>query len=166
MSTMRAESRPTARHPVGSFPWAEAILVDTGRLTPEHVALVFEKNPDTPLTRTLKHYLVRLKRRERRSGVKPRNAAAWEFILFDAKALYETKLQEARLQQRSGIGPVRDAQSSEMATERACKAVLQEMRTRNVDWMTLRNLLSLRIREPELFFDDRDTLSIPQEAAA
>jgi hypothetical protein len=24
----------------------------------------------------------------------------------------------------------------------------------------------LRIREPELFFDDRDTLSIPQEAAA
>jgi hypothetical protein len=96
MSTMRARSRPTAQHPVGSFGWAEAILADTGRLAPEQLALVLEKNPETPLTRSLKHYLVRLKRRERRSGVKPRNAAAWEFILFDAKALYEAKLAELR----------------------------------------------------------------------
>ena|SRR5262245_6135444 len=127
MGTMRAVSRLTDRHAMGSFPWAEAILVGTGRLTPEQVALVFEKNPDTPLTRTLKHYLVRLKRRERRSGVKPRNAAAWEFILFDAKPLYEAKLQEARLEQAAGISPLCDVQALEMATERACKAVLQEM---------------------------------------
>lgn len=69
-----------------SFEWAEALLADTGRLTPEQVALVLERNPDTPLTRALRHYLIRLKRRDRRPGVKPKNAAAWEFILFDAKA--------------------------------------------------------------------------------
>jgi len=34
---------------VGSFDWAEAVLADTGRLTPEQVALVLERNPDTPL---------------------------------------------------------------------------------------------------------------------
>ena len=87
MGTVRKRRKFTIRtRDAGSFEWAEALLADTGRLTPEQVALVLERNPDTPLTRALRHYLIRLKRRDRRPGVKPKNAAAWEFILFDAKA--------------------------------------------------------------------------------
>jgi hypothetical protein len=53
-----------------------------------------------------------------------------------------------------------------MAAERAYKAVLQEMQTRNLDWLTLRNLLSLRASEPELFFDlEPVPPSTPQAAA-
>jgi len=135
----------------GSFDWAEAVLADTGRLTPEQVALVLERNPDTPLTKTLRAYLIRLKRRDRRPGVKPKNAAAWEFILFDAKALYETKLREVRREQRSALIDRHDEHT--LASERAYKAVIQEMQACSIDWTTLRNLLSLRRREPELFFD-------------
>jgi hypothetical protein len=63
-------------HEVGKFDWAEVILADTGRLTPEQVALVLERNPDTPLTRILRAYLIGLKRRERRPGAKAKNVAA------------------------------------------------------------------------------------------
>src|SRR6266536_3117445 len=94
-----------------SFDWAEAVLADTGRLTPEQVALVLERNPDTPLTKTLRAYLIRLKRRERRPGVKPKNAAAWEFILFDAKALYEAKLKEVWRAQGSALTERHDEQT-------------------------------------------------------
>src|SRR5438874_3575751 len=124
----------------GTFEWAEALLAATGRLTPEQVAQVLEKNPATPLTRTLRHYLIRLKRRDRRPGVKPKNAAAWEFILFDAKALYETKLQEVRREQRSGLIDRHDEQT--LASQRAYKAVIQEMKACSIDWMALRHLLS------------------------
>jgi hypothetical protein len=160
MSALR--TRKLGTHEAGSFAWAERILEDTGRLAPEQLALALQRNPDTPLTRSLKHYLIRLKRRQRGSGVRPKNAAAWEFILFDAKALSETQ-QEGRLEQRDGIRPVRDAQTLETAPDRVSKAVIQEMKILNVDWVTLRNLLSLRAREPELFFDlDVGPLSMPQ----
>jgi hypothetical protein len=153
-------------HEAGSFEWAEHILESTGRLTPDQVALALKTNPDTPLTRRLKHYLIRLKRRHRGSGVRARNAAAWEFILFDAKRLYQAKLEETRLEQSNAINSVSDGQISEMAAERAYKAVLQEMQTRNLDWLTLRNLLSLRASEPELFFDlEPVPPSTPQAAA-
>ncbi len=152
MSALRRARNPNVcTYEAGSFEWAEAVLADTDRLTPEQVAFVLERNPDTPLTRTLRAYLIRLKRRDRRPGVKPKNAAAWEFVLFDAKALYETKLQEVRREQRSAFIDRHDEQT--LATERAYKAVLQEMKACSIDWMTLRNLLSLRRREPELFFD-------------
>jgi hypothetical protein len=75
------------------------------------------------------------------AGVRPRCAAAWEFILFDAKTLYEAKLQETRLEQGIGISSVSDAHTSEMPTERACKAVLQEMKTRSVDLASARATL-------------------------
>jgi hypothetical protein len=148
----------------GSFEWAETVLAGTGRLTPEQVALVLERNPDTPLTRTLRAYLIRLKRRDRRPGVKPKNAAAWEFILFDAKALYEAKLQEVRPEQGSALIDRHDEQN--LASERAYKAVLQEMQACSIDWTTLRNLLSLRRREPQLFFDleARRSELIPSQA--
>jgi len=150
MNTLRAKSKLTIHHPIGSFDWAEAILADTRRLTPEQVALVLQKNPETPLTRTLRHYLVRLKRRERRSGVKPRNAAAWEFILFDAKALYEIKVAELRLDRGTDANRLED---HEIAAERAYKAMLEEIKICHIDWVVLRNLLSLPIREPRLFVD-------------
>jgi hypothetical protein len=74
MNALPRPRKPTAlRYEAGSFEWAEALLEDTGRLTPEQVALVLEKNPDSPLTRTLRHYLIRLKRRDRLPGVKPRS---------------------------------------------------------------------------------------------
>jgi hypothetical protein len=137
---------------VGSFEWAEALLAATGRLTPEQVALVLEKNPATPLTRTLRHYLIRLKRRDRRPGVKPKNAAAWEFILFDAKALYETKLRE-HLDHRTECDAPGDREAA--ASEHAYKAVLAEMKADicDMDWMALRNLISLHILDPKLFLD-------------
>jgi hypothetical protein len=98
--------------------------------------------------------------------VRARNAAAREFILFDAKRLYQAKLEETRLEQSNAINSVSDGQISEMAAERAYKAVLQEMQTRNLDWLTLRNLLSLRASEPELFFDlEPVPPSTPQAAA-
>jgi hypothetical protein len=154
MSALRRTRNPSVcTDEAGSFEWAEAALADTGRLTPGQVALVLKRNPDTPLTRTLRHYLIRLMRRDRRPGVKPKNAAAWEFILFNAKALYETKLEETRREQDSAASSENDEQRLEMAAERAYKATLQEMKVCNIDWMTLRNLLSLRTREPEIFFD-------------
>jgi|GraSoiStandDraft_9_1057307.scaffolds.fasta_scaffold374961_1 hypothetical protein len=140
----------------GTFEWAEALLAATGRLTPEQVAQVLEKNPATPLTRTLRHYLIRLKRRDRRPGVKPKNAAAWEFILFDAKALYETRLREY-LDRGKSTGTGRDAieDRAAAASEHAYKAVLAEMKANicDMDWMALRNLISLHIRDPRLFLD-------------
>jgi hypothetical protein len=164
MSALR--TRKLGADEAGSFAWAEQILEDTGRLAPGQLALVLQRNPDTPLTRSLKHYLIRLKRRHRGSGVRPKNAAAWEFILFDAKALSEAQLDEAHLEQGDGIRPVRDVQTLETAPDRVSKAVIQEMKILNVDWVTLRNLLSLRAREPELFYDlDPGPLSMPQAAA-
>ena len=152
MSALRRARNPNVcTYEAGSFEWAEAVLADTDRLTPEQVAFVLERNPDTPLTRTLRAYLIRLKRRDRRPGVRPKNAAVWEFILFDAKALYEAKLQEVRREQGSALIDRHDEQT--LASERAYKAVLQEMQACSIDWTTLRNLLSLRRREPELFFD-------------
>ena len=153
MSTLRSRSRSSANYAVGSFEWAEAILANTGRLTPEQLALVLENNPDTALTRTLRHYLVRLKRRERTSGVKPRNAAAWEFILFDAKALCETILVEVHQDAHAKMSCHSTREDPEQAAERAYRAVLEEMKICRIDWMTLKNLLSLRGREPTLFFD-------------
>jgi hypothetical protein len=137
---------------LGSFQWAESLLAATGRLTPEQVALVLERNPATPLTRTLRHYLIRLKRRDRRPGVKPKNAAAWEFILFDAKALYETKLRE-HLDHRAGCDAPADREAA--ASEHAYKAVLAEMKADlcDMDWTALRNLFALHIRDPKLFLD-------------
>jgi hypothetical protein len=46
--------------------------------------------------------------------------------------------------------------------------VLQEMKAYSIDWMALRDLLSLRRREPELFFDleARDSELIPSQAGA
>jgi hypothetical protein len=95
--------------------------------------------------------------------VKPKNTAAWEFILFDAKALYEAKLHEFRREQKSAIDP-HDEQTP--AYERAYKAVLQEMKARSIDWVTLRNLLSLRRREPGLFvgLEVPDSDLIPSQA--
>jgi hypothetical protein len=83
--------------------------------------------------------------------VKPKNAAAWEFILFDAKALYEAKLQEYR----SSRGPDMPQDSERAPSEHAYKAVLAEMKAGicDMDWTTLRNLISLRLRDPELFFE-------------
>src|SRR5438046_3372345 len=130
MGTVRKRRKFTIRtRDAGSFEWAEALLADTGRLTPEQVALVPERNPDTPLTRALRHYLIRLKRRDRRPGVKPKNAAAWEFILFDAKALYETRLREY-LGRGKSTGTGRDAieDRAAAASEHAYKAVLAEMK--------------------------------------
>jgi len=85
--------------------------------------------------------------------VKPKNAAAWEFILFDAKALYEAKLREYRDSQSSG--PQALENSEQAASEHAHKAVLAEMKAGacDMDWTTLRNLISLRTRDPELFFE-------------
>ena len=152
MSALRSRSRSSANYAVGSFEWAEAILANTGRLTPEQVALVLENNPDTALTRTLRHYLVRLKRRERTSGVKPRNAAAWEFILFDAKALYETKPVEVQRDAHARTSCHSTREDPEQAAERAYRAARRdEDLPRRL--MTLKNLLSLRGREPRLFFD-------------
>jgi hypothetical protein len=143
---------------VGSFEWAEALLAATGRLTPEQVALVLEKNPATPLTRTLWHYLIRLKRRDRRPGVKPKNAAAWEFILFDAKALYETRLREY-LDHEKSSGTGRDAMEDReaAASEHAYRAVLAELKANicDMDWVALRNLISLHILDAKLFLDFR-----------
>src|SRR5438046_2331695 len=152
MGTVRKRRKFTIRtRDAGSFEWAEALLADTGRLTPEQVALVPERNPDTPLTRALRHYLIRLKRRDRRPGVKPKNAAAWEFILFDANALYDAKLREYRDSQSSG--PMKN--SEQAASEHAYKAVLTEIKAGvcDMDWTALRNLISLRTRDPELFFE-------------
>ena len=151
MSTSRAKTKFSRGYAEGSFEWAEAILAHTGRLTPEQVALVLEQNPDTPLTRTLKHYLLRLKRRERRSGVKPRNAAVWEFILFDAKTLYESKLADLRGQPAERVDDAAEVDEGEAAAQ-ACKAVLDEMKLCQIDWPALKNLLSLPMREPALFF--------------
>ena len=151
MSTSRTKSRSNASYVAGGFEWAEAILASTGRLTPEQIAAVLEKNPDRPLTRTLKHYLLRLKRRDRRSGVKPRNAAAWEFILFDAKALYEAELEKMRKEQHPGMRDADCIENMEMPDERAYRAVLQEIQSCQIDCGTLSKLLSLHDREPTLF---------------
>ena len=152
---------------LGSFQWAESLLAATGRLTPEQVALVLERNPATPLTRTLRHYLIRLKRRDRRPGVKPKNAAAWEFILFDAKALYETKLRE-HLDHRAGCDAPADREAA--ASEHAYKAVLAEMKADlcDMDWTALRNLFALHIRDPKLFLDFQadDADGIDREAGS
>ncbi len=122
MSALRRARTPSVcTYEAGSFEWAETVLAGTGRLTPEQVALVLERNPDTPLTRTLRAYLIRLKRRE------------------------------VRREQGSALIDRHDEQT--LASERAYKAVLQEMQACSIDWTTLRNLLSLRRREPELFFD-------------
>ena len=152
MSTSRTKSRSTACEVAGSFEWAETILANTGRLTPEQIASVLEKNPDRPLTSTLKHYLLRLKRRDRLSGVKPRNAAAWEFILFDAKALYEAKLEQMRRGQHLGMHDVGCIENMETPDERAYRAVVQEIQSCHIDCVTLSKLLSLHVREPTLFF--------------
>ena len=127
MSALRRARNPGVyTYEAGSFEWAEALLADTGRLTPEQVALVLENNPDTALTSTLRHYLVRLKRRERISGVKPRNAAAWEFILFDAKALYETKPVEVQRDAHARTSCHSTREDPEQAAERGYRAARRD----------------------------------------
>jgi hypothetical protein len=151
VSTSR-KSRSSVSYVAGSFEWAETILAHTGRLTPEQIAAVLENNPDRPLTRTLKHYLLRLKRRDRLSGVKPRNAAAWEFILFDAKALYEAELEKMRKEPHPGMRDADCIENIESPDERAYRAVVQEIQSCHIDCVTLSKLLSLHDREPTLFF--------------
>ena len=152
VSTSRTKSRSNACDVAGSFEWAETILANTGRLTPEQIAAVLEKNPERPLTRTLKYYLLRLKRRDRLSGVKPRNAAAWEFILFDAKALYEAELEKMRKEQHPGMRDAGCIENTETPDERAYRAVVQEIQACRIDCATLSKLMSLHVREPTLFF--------------
>src|SRR6266516_8176768 len=69
------------------------------------------------------------------------------------RPLYEAKLREYRDSQSSGPQVLEN--SEQAASEYAYKAVLTEMKAGacDMDWTALRNLISLRTRDPELFFE-------------
>jgi hypothetical protein len=147
-SSVQAE--PTGLPEPGSISWAEQLLRTNKRLSGDELALVIEKNPNPLLPQTLRDYEISFLRRERKRGVKPRDAAVMDFAVADAEELYEKYLPMCREEQRRERAKAKaagdilpDAESSpqQLALER----ILEERKADFLgvgSWRGLRNLIS------------------------
>jgi hypothetical protein len=151
--TMTLDKRSTASGAygeTGSFEWAETLLATNGRLSAEDLALVLETNQGKALTPTLNGYLIKLLRRAREPGRKPKNAAVLDFTFADADERYQELLLQFREEDKEEKAQAKAAReklpkTDEPASERAYKLVCEEMRKDLgvIHWTVLRNHLSL-----------------------
>jgi hypothetical protein len=130
---------------------AQFLLERDGSLSNEYLALVLEASSNHALPAWLQQYLIRHLRGEvkRKKGRKAAPAAATDFTLVDARALYQQRLEHHQEQDRLRRRSVAKA-DRQSPQERALCDVLHEMKQDfpNITWQRLRNLISKNTRAP------------------